>query len=52
MKALGVMMIFLAAAGFAQATAVTAPEIDGNSGAAALALLSGGFAIARSRRQK
>jgi hypothetical protein len=52
MRILGVSFIFLAAASFAMATETTVPELDANSAAAAVALLSGGYFIARARRKR
>jgi hypothetical protein len=47
------MVILLATvAGFAFAGTARAPEIDASSGVAALALLSGGLLVLRSRRKK
>jgi len=51
MKIVGMMLVF--AAMVATASALTAvPEIDASSGATALALLSGGLLVLRSRRKK
>jgi hypothetical protein len=50
-KLLGLSMIFLGATGSMFAGAVT-PEIDASTGAAALALVSGGLMVLRSRRAK
>ena len=49
-KLIGLTMMFLSMGGAAFAGAV--PEIDASSGAAALALLSGGMLVLRSRRNK
>ena len=51
MKFLGFTVLLMGAAGFAMAGSV-APEIDPASGAAALALLSGGLLVLRGRRKK
>lgn len=47
----GTVALLLGSACFAFAGFVT-PEIDASSGAAALALLSGGLLVLRSRRKK
>ena len=52
-KMIGMAMVFLSVGGAAFARFVDeAPEIDPSSGAAALALLSGGMLVLRSRRKK
>lgn len=51
-KVIGMALVFLSIGGSVFAGAVTAPEIDATTGAAALALLSGGMMILRSRRGK
>jgi hypothetical protein len=50
MKLVGMMLLLAGMAITASATAV--PEIDASSGASALALLSGGLLILRSRRKQ
>ncbi len=50
MKIVGMLLVFAAMAMTAVANPV--PEIDASSGASALALLSGGLLILRSRRRK
>lgn len=49
-KLLAVTLFLLGTAGFAMAGSVT-PEIDPASGAAALALVSGGLLVLRGRRK-
>jgi len=49
MKLVGMMLLLAGMAMTASATSV--PEIDASSGASALALLSGGLLILRSRRK-
>ena len=48
----GMAVMFLTVGGAAFAGTFSAPEIDASSGAAALALLSGGMLLLRSRRNK
>jgi hypothetical protein len=50
MKVVGMMLLLAGMATVASATAV--PEIDASSGASALALLSGGLLVLRSRRKQ
>lgn len=50
MKLLGIALMFVAVAGFAQAT-VAVPEIDPGSAGSALALLSGALLVIRGRRK-
>ena len=45
-------ILSLAAASFAFAGTVRAPEIDASAGAAALTLLAGGMLVLRSRRRR
>jgi LPXTG-motif cell wall-anchored protein len=52
MKLFGLSLLMAGIATSAFATQVTAPEIDAGSAASALALLSGGLLILRSRRKK
>ncbi len=52
MKRIGMLMMFLAMAGFASAANVAAPEIDGSSAVSAVTLIAGGLLIVRSRRKK
>ena len=49
---IGLTMLLLSAGGSAFASVAPVPEIDPATGAAALALLSGGLMILRSRRNK
>ncbi len=51
MKLLGIALMFVAVAGFAQAV-VGAPEIDPGSAGSALALLSGALLVIRGGRKK
>ena len=51
-KFLGWTMVFLSVCGTALAVPAPVPEIDASTGAAALALLSGGMMVLRSRRAK
>ncbi len=51
MKILGTLVILLGTATFAMA-GFTAPEIDGNTAGAAVALVSGGLLVLRGRRKK
>jgi len=51
MKLLGMALMFVAFASFANATLV-APEIDPGSAGSAVALLSGALLVIRSRRKK
>jgi hypothetical protein len=51
-RLIGMTMLLLAGAGYAFAGAVTSPEIDASAGVAAVALLSGGLMVLRSRRRK
>ena len=51
-RLIGFGMLMLASASVAFALDVAAPEIDAQSGAAALALLGGGLMVLRSRRTK
>ena len=50
-KFLGWAMLLVGVAGYAMA-GVSTPEIDSASGAAAVALLSGGLLVLRGRRKK
>jgi hypothetical protein len=50
-KIIGLTMLLAGSAGLAMAGATT-PEIDASSGIAAIALLSGGLLVLRSRRRK
>ncbi len=52
MKIAGMMLLLAAMAMIASAQVAPVPEIDASSGASALALLSGGLLILRSRRKK
>ena len=47
---IGLSMVLLSVGGSAFAGGVSVPEIDATTGAAALAVLSGGMLILRSRR--
>jgi hypothetical protein len=47
-----IVLLFLAAASFAFAGTNPAPEIDANMAGSALALISGGLLVLRSRRNK
>ena len=49
---IGLSMVLLSVGGSAFAGGVSVPEIDATTGAAALAVLSGGMLILRSRRNK
>ena len=49
---IGLSMVLLSVGGSAFAGADPVPEIDATTGAAALAVLSGGMLILRSRRTK
>ena len=50
---IGLSMVLLSVGGSAFAgTSISVPEIDATTGAAALAVLSGGMMILRSRRNK
>jgi hypothetical protein len=51
MKLLGMALMFVAFASFAQAV-YSVPEIDPGSAGSALALLSGALLVIRSRRKK
>jgi hypothetical protein len=51
MKHLGALTILLAMAGTAMA-GITTPEIDSNTAASAVALVSGGLLVLRGRRKK
>jgi len=51
-KFVGFTMVLLSVCGSASAGTVNAPEISASTGAAALALLSGGMLVLRSRRGK
>jgi hypothetical protein len=51
MKLLGIALMFVAVAGFAQAV-VGVPEIDPGSAGSALALLSGALLVIRGSRKK
>jgi hypothetical protein len=51
-KLVGWTMLLMGAAGSAFAGAPSAPEIDASSGVAAIALLSGGLMVLRSRRRR
>jgi LPXTG-motif cell wall-anchored protein len=51
MKHAGLFLLMLGAAGFAVA-GTPAPEINGTSAAAAIALVSGGLLVIRGRRKK
>jgi LPXTG-motif cell wall-anchored protein len=52
-RLIGLSMLLMGAAGYAFAGAViTVPEIDASSAVGALALLSGGLLVLRSRRRK
>jgi hypothetical protein len=50
-KIIGLTMLLAGSAGLAMA-GTTTPEIDASSGAAAIALLSGGLLVLRSRRRR
>ena len=52
MKLLGMALMFVAFASFANASLVQAPEIDPGSAGCAGALLSGALLVIRSRRKK
>ena len=52
MKAFGTLVILLGAASFAFAGTPAVPEVDGNTAAAAVALVSGGLLVLRGRRKK
>ena len=49
---IGLSMVLLSVGGSAFAGDVSVPEIDASTGASALALLSGGLMVIRSRRNK
>jgi len=51
MKHFGALLVLMAMAGTAMAGVAT-PEIDGNSAASAVALISGGLLVLRGRRKK
>jgi hypothetical protein len=51
-KLLGLSLLLVGTAGFALATAVSAPEIDGSSATSAIALLSGSLLALRARRKR
>jgi hypothetical protein len=51
MRVIGLTLLLLGAAAYAFA-GITTPEIDASSGAAAVALLSGGLLVLRARRRK
>lgn len=51
-RLIGMSLLVIGAAGFAFASGPIAPEIDGSSASAALALISGGLVILRGRRRK
>ena len=51
MKYIGAIVIMMGMASFAFAGSVS-PEIDGNSAAAAVALVSGGLMVLRGRRKR
>ena len=51
-KIVGLTMVLLSTGGSAFAGFAMVPEIDATTGAAALAVLSGGMLILRSRRTK
>jgi len=51
MRLCGTILLLLGSAGFALA-GNPSPEIDPSSGAAAIALLSGGLIVLRARRKK
>ena len=52
MRIVGAVVMLIGIAGFAFAGTNQAPEIDANTGIAALALLSGGLLVLRARRKK
>lgn len=52
MKALGTLLIMLGTASFAFAGGSVVPEVDGNTAASAVALISGGLLVLRGRRKK
>jgi LPXTG-motif cell wall-anchored protein len=52
MKALSALILLAGTATFALATVAIVPEIDANSAAAAIALVSGGLLVLRGRRKK
>jgi hypothetical protein len=51
-KAIGMFMIVVGAAGFAMASVTPVPEIDSASAASAVALLSGALLVMRGRLRK
>jgi hypothetical protein len=51
MRAIGMAVLLASAASFAFA-GVSAPEIDGSSGVAAIGLLAGGLLVLRSRKKR
>lgn len=51
-KIIGFSLLLMGAASFAMAGSVAAPEIDGASATAAIALLSGSLLVLRSRRKR
>ena len=51
-KLCGFALLFVGAIGFALAAGQPVPEIDPNSGVAALVLLAGGLLVLRARRKK
>jgi hypothetical protein len=52
MKTIGTMIMLFASASFAFAGQNPTPEIDANMAGSALALISGGLLVLRSRRNK
>lgn len=50
-RVFGICVVFMGAAGYALAGSV-APEVDAGSAGAAIALISGGLLVLRSRRKK
>ena len=50
-RLVGLTMFLMAAAGDSLAGALAAPEIDGSTGMAAVALLAGGLLVVRARRR-
>jgi hypothetical protein len=52
MKVLGIILLFVAVAGFTIAQPAPAPEIDPGSAGTAVALLSGALLVARARQKK
>ncbi len=52
MKAFGMIVVMLGTASFAFAGITAVPEVDGNTAAAAVALVSGGLLVLRGRRKK